>query len=591
MMNKSGKKFTSPSQKRATSLALIFLLVSTSLFANSTASLASEETITCTTQTYTFTENNDNQTPALNSTGFALPYNAHAMDILALAGYNATVTFADGTTLDTVAIYPADFSGDGNSDALIIQVSNGTSMAKSSDHAWPLSITYAVPQPSQLVENSYITFSEFSPCKSKLQDAYTTSSYSAFGWGNFGAIQIFQGMDGDGERWDPLTANGSPMATRSVTKSTDGVVGSTTYTYLVENYYSQDATAFVDISVEVKFDGNTITWQVRVFEHGTSTPAELTFRLLGTYAGFDSTVHGTSNGYTYSTTTAQDGFPILVYNTDGSFTPTDEFLKFNFPSGSTSGFVEVSVLGYENCSTTAAITAALADFTSNYSVMKNTDIPEVAGTCSSSSQHPKTSAPPTPDKSQVKVTSVSGALNVALTYSGQNSSRPSNYEVHVSPSGKMCVAYGKNSSCEIPGLKIGRLYKVSIVALNEVGRSGTYTSPQKYLLTNTEFVSLQSRGHLNSFTSGSAKLHKALRAEINKFLAKYPNRSIFSCTGYSSRLATKAEKLHAAKRAAKACAFIEKIRPSASITIGKIRSLKAGAANKQVEIGVYSPLT
>jgi hypothetical protein len=166
-----------------------------------------------------------------------------------------------------------------------------------------------------------------------------------------------------------------------VTRSTDSVEGSTTYTYLVEDYYSHDAEGEVDISVTVKFDGNTASWRLQAFVPGTSDPAELTFRMLGIYGGFSNSVFGDSNGYDYSTTNDLDGDPILVYSTDGEFVHTAENFEFNFPSGSTEGLVEITILGYERCATSEAISLALNDFTLNYLTQKNTEILEVEGTC------------------------------------------------------------------------------------------------------------------------------------------------------------------------------------------------------------------
>lgn len=197
--------------------------------------------------------------------------------------------------------------------------------------------------------------------------------------------------------------------------------------------------------------------------------------------------------------------------------------------------------------------------------------------------------PNTPTSPQVSVTTQAGSLNVAITYNGLSASRPASYKVSVSPGGNSCVAYGKTSSCDISGLKVGATYTVSIVAVNAVGESGTYVSPQKYFLTANGLASYRAKKNIDNFPGDSPKLLKPLKAKIKKFLTQHPEITNFTCTGYTAGPVKKSDKVLANSRASNVCAYVEKIKPSVSTTtIGKTPGLPWGPANRKVVIRGYS---
>lgn len=200
-----------------------------------------------------------------------------------------------------------------------------------------------------------------------------------------------------------------------------------------------------------------------------------------------------------------------------------------------------------------------------------------------------TRRPSTPTSPQVNVTTQAGSLNVGITYNGVSSSRPARYNVSVYPGGNSCVAYGKTSSCEISGLKVGVAYTVSIVAVNAVGESGTYVSSQKYFLTANGLASYRAKKNIDDFPGDSPKLLKPLKSKIKKFLTQHPEITNVTCTGYTAGPVRKSDKALAKRRASNVCAYIEKIKPSVSTTtIGKTPGLPWGSANRKVVIRGYS---
>lgn len=207
-----------------------------------------------------------------------------------------------------------------------------------------------------------------------------------------------------------------------------------------------------------------------------------------------------------------------------------------------------------------------------------------SGDSGSGSRDPR-KKPDVPTKQQVTVTAGAGSLSVAVAYDGDYLSAPTIYQVSVSPGGNSCVAYGEVSSCVVSGLKVGVEYTVSIIASNDIGSSFNYLSAQKYVLTESGFVSYSAKKTIDNFAGDSPRLLKALKLKIRKFLTKHADLTSFTCTGYTAGPVTASDKVLANTRAANVCAYIQKVKPSVlTTTIGKTPGLPWGAANRKVVI-------
>lgn len=192
---------------------------------------------------------------------------------------------------------------------------------------------------------------------------------------------------------------------------------------------------------------------------------------------------------------------------------------------------------------------------------------------------------------EIKVTPGSNTINVGMTYSGPDSSRPTSYKVSISPGGKTCIALGKTSSCDISGLAVGVPYKVSVQAINAYGSSEVYEVPETYILGSNGPTSYVAKKTIDKFPGDLANLRKGLKSKIKKFILNHPEIVSYTCTGYTAGPVKKSDKVLAKNRASNVCAYIEKIKPSVSTaTIGKTPGLPWGAANRKVVIRGYSAI-
>lgn len=278
-----------------------------------------------------------------------------------------TITIADGTVYNgDIAVYDYVF---GAIEATVFGLPENIS--KEGNELWPITIQYYFqPTASESLVNENASFINFQPCTGQLSDIETNYQDDAFDF--FGQIQ---GLSAP-EEYSPI------VASSVVSKTTDTEAESTVYSFTHSDFYSQDSTGVVDVNVEITFQGNSITWQVDAYEPGTNNPAQLTFRIIGDLGSDSSTDFSVSNSYNFSSDAFEED-PVLIYNTNLSFEPTNgsDEVSFQAESGSDSGFLEVTAIGYQICATDDAITTAIDAFTVDYRTNFGTDISDVAGTC------------------------------------------------------------------------------------------------------------------------------------------------------------------------------------------------------------------
>lgn len=278
----------------------------------------------------------------------------------------SVITFAD--TSEVVASEIAMlYDSDPEMTPLAVRFTIPLAETKLAVETWPVTLTHNF-DPTTDVGNSVTSIRDFKPCSGYLDEGETENLSDAFD--GFGSIAVL----GEAETYNTIYAD---TPSKSVVRKSvlDGV---TTFSFDTERY-SAAADAEVNINVNVKFAGNTITWTVQAFDLDTSEPAALTFYIPGDLGSDSGTETFTSNNLTYNTDRFNED-PILVFATDSGMTTriTEDLVRFSGENLNT-GFVEVTLIGFDRCATQAEIVAEIDSFTSAYAENKNTDIPDVVG--------------------------------------------------------------------------------------------------------------------------------------------------------------------------------------------------------------------
>lgn len=387
--------------QKSTSIGLTGLLVSASLVGLVTASQGAPPVVTdiyCGQHSMQFGDpgsNGDLQPFDFNGENIAVfdvPINDFSLQWYEERSYgdSSVITFADSSE-----VFPSDiamvYDNDPEQTPMGVRLTIPLAETKLAVDTWPITLDrFFVPEFD--VINSITSFRDFNPCIGSLADADTQNVDDAF---DETFIELSESEEGFGtikvlEEGSYSTLQADTVSKTIVRKSVqDGV---TAFSYDTERFSDVEGASgsLVDVNVNVKFAGNTITWNVQAFEPGTATPADLTFYIEGNLGSDGRTQTFTSNGLTYNT----DGFfgdPALVLATDSATTTriTEDTVRFS-AEDVTSGFVEVSVIGFDRCATQAEIVAAIDDFTDNYQDNKNTDIPDLVGAACNRECQPST---------------------------------------------------------------------------------------------------------------------------------------------------------------------------------------------------------
>lgn len=195
----------------------------------------------------------------------------------------------------------------------------------------------------------------------RISDAGTNNTGDAFD--GFGGLR--------GLNWDETTF--------AILATEEPVVTADSITYKSSNIWSHDAQKYVDVIVERHFVGNTVTWNVNVFETGTSVTSTLSMYLEGNLGSDDNTTFVESNGKVTSNENF-GGDPAIIWNTDGvmSYSNGSDDVRFNFNNAATAT-VQTTLLGYFDCATSGEVQAKVDVITADYNAFVNTDITEVQG--------------------------------------------------------------------------------------------------------------------------------------------------------------------------------------------------------------------
>jgi hypothetical protein len=343
--------------QKTTSLGLVGLLVAAGLVATTTASQA-EPVVTdiyCGEQSHVYEDNDANGPTTIDGNFVLLELNDFSLQ------YESEIDWWDLPTIE--------FAGGSTAQITLVDKITSESVLRvefdnSGTPAWPVTLSYDF-EPEMSISNSITSFRNFQPCSSELDDVRTENNDDAFDGSDIGRIKV-----GTSDDYFFVDADDAIMQ-RSV------VGGVTNFSYTSERSITDVDS--VDINVNVTFAGNTVTWNVESFVSGTSTPAPLTFFIDGNLGSDSRTVSASSGGVTYTNDRYYED-PVVVFDSNSStYSLTDDDqVRFGFIDED-SGFLEVSVIGYDRCATEEEIQLAVDTFIGDYQNQKNKDQPDVVG--------------------------------------------------------------------------------------------------------------------------------------------------------------------------------------------------------------------
>lgn len=411
MFNSKGRHVNSPLLRKTTSLGLIGLLISAGLVATATVSQASEEVtqIYCGQESMEYGSDSDLALIEAVSEGTSvsvvrLPLNDFAHQWRMSWGPGHSLTLDDGTEVQ-VRFAPYLFPNEAPHESLTIEII--WPGVKTADEVWPITLT-AYFEPTETIVNPEAEF-EILPCSGEVYGAYALLPSSREVFDSYTSRNAVDGQIEIGENDvdfrglgeivipdpDPFAEGDGVVNAYGVDPVIKTEGGGVTLFYYRASRFSPAENHDVDIDVYVRFQGNTVSWTVEVRDpNENGDPARLDFFFDGQLNSDENTQFSSSNNRTYSTSRFVDDTPstsrfvdetpVLIYNTNTETTTTrfdgedNDVVTFEV-LGATSGFLEVTLIGFDRCATESEIMLIVDEFTANYQANIYTNMPAVAG--------------------------------------------------------------------------------------------------------------------------------------------------------------------------------------------------------------------
>jgi hypothetical protein len=203
------------------------------------------------------------------------------------------------------------------------------------------------------------------------------------------------------------------------------------------------------------------------------------------------------------------------------------------------------------------------------------------------------SPPRTPLPSEVRLSNESNALRVNLGFTGDQGSRPAAYNVLVSPGGATCRVNSEKGFCDIPGIRKGVEYAISITAVNELGSSKPSAVYNRVLLGSSGWLTYATRASLENFAGNSTKLTVKIRSKAKAFARNNPQIDYVSCVGFAAgNVANERQFDLALSRAKRICDQLKKVNPELETNVSsKVPGSAFSGANRKVLVSGYSPIS
>jgi hypothetical protein len=231
----------------------------------------------------------------------------------------------------------------------------------------------------------------------------------------------------------------------------------------------------------------------------------------------------------------------------------------------------------------------------SYGVQKTVTVAASSGVSAPVASSPgqrAVSPPRTPLPSEVKISNESNALRVNLGFTGDQGSKPAAYNVFVSPGGATCRVSGDQGFCDIPSVKAGVEYAISIAAVNELGSSQPSVVYNRVVLGSSGWLTFSKRASLENFAGNSPKVTRQIRTKARAFARNNPQFEYVTCTGFAAgNVASERQFDLALTRAKRICNQLKKVNPELETSVfSRVPGSAFTGANRRVLVTGYTPI-
>jgi hypothetical protein len=202
-------------------------------------------------------------------------------------------------------------------------------------------------------------------------------------------------------------------------------------------------------------------------------------------------------------------------------------------------------------------------------------------------------APRAPLPTEVKISNEANALRVNLGFTGTETSKPASYNVTLSPGGATCRVNSDKGFCDIPGVKRGVEYSISVTAVNSVGSSKPSVVYNRVLLGSSGWLTYANRASLDNFAGNSPKVTRQIRSKAMAFARNNPQIDYVSCVGFAAgNVANERQFNLALTRAKRICDQLKKVNPDLETNVSsRVPGSAFSGANRKVLVTGYSPIS
>ena len=201
-------------------------------------------------------------------------------------------------------------------------------------------------------------------------------------------------------------------------------------------------------------------------------------------------------------------------------------------------------------------------------------------------------APRTPLPTEVKISNEADALRVNLGFTGAETSKPASYNVRVSPSGGTCQVNSDKGFCDIPGVRKGVEYSISVTAVNALGSSKPSVVYNRVLLGSSGWLTYSKGASLKNFAGNSPKVTRQIRTKARAFARNNSQVEYVTCTGFAAgNVASERQFDLALTRAKRICNQLKKVNPELETSVfSRVPGSAFTGANRRVLVTGYTPI-
>ena len=202
-------------------------------------------------------------------------------------------------------------------------------------------------------------------------------------------------------------------------------------------------------------------------------------------------------------------------------------------------------------------------------------------------------APRAPLPAEVKISNEANSLRVNLGFTGSATAKPASYNVQLSPGGATCRINNDKGFCDIPGVKRGVEYSISITAVNSAGSSKPSVVYNRALLGSSGWLTYANSVTLDNFAGNSPKVTRQIRSKAGAFARNNPQIDYVSCVGFAAgNVANERQFDLALTRAKRICDQLKRVNPELETKVSsRVPGSAFSGANRKVLVSGYSPIS